>query len=198
MLSLVVPAEEWPVSLEEAKAHLHVTFDDDDAMIDIYRKAAAESAEHFTGLAFYSQVWDYYVDSFPPSATYFEIPKSPILNVEAVFYDDGSGEQEWATDGYRVDNTSRFPRLSLAYGSTWPSAVSVTNAVRVRFTAGMVDDNESPVVGAVPWLIKAAILLTTGTLYQNREDVVVGTIVTKMPQAARDLLRDFRIHTAIG
>jgi uncharacterized phiE125 gp8 family phage protein len=198
MLSLISPATDWPVSLEEAKAHLHVTFDDDDSMIEIYRKAATESAEHFTGLAFYNQTWDYYVDSFPASATYFEIPKSPILEVEGVFYTDGSGEQEWADDAYRVDNTSRFPRLSLAYGSAWPTAVNVTNAVRVRFRAGMIDDDASPVTGSVPWLAKAAIMLTIGTLYENREDVVVGTIVAKMPQAARDLLRDLRIHTAIG
>lgn len=194
MLSRIIPPTNWPVSLEEAKDHLNVTFDDDDGKIDIYRKAASESSEMFTGLAFYNQTLDYHIESFPTNNLFFEIPRSPILEVAGVFYNDGTAEQPWSADAYRIVNTNGFSRV-YPVSSVWPTA---SGAVRVRFTAGMVDEDASPVTGEIPWLIKAAILLTTGTLYASREDVVVGTIVSKLPQAARDLLRDFRIHTAIG
>jgi len=41
--------------------------------------------------------------------------------------------------------------------------------------------------------IRAAILLTLGHLYANREDVIVGVSASEMPRGARDLLRPHRI-----
>ena len=45
----------------------------------------------------------------------------------------------------------------------------------------------------VNYAIKAAILLTLGHLYANREDVVAGQAVTQIPMGARSLLRPHRI-----
>lgn len=48
----------------------------------------------------------------------------------------------------------------------------------------------------MPASVKAAILLTLGHLYGNREDVVIGTIATDMPNGAQALLWPYR--TDIG
>ena len=41
-------------------------------------------------------------------------------------------------------------------------------------------------------LIRAALLLSVGHLYGNREDVVTGTIATELPQGSRALLNFYR------
>ncbi len=49
---------------------------------------------------------------------------------------------------------------------------------------------EDPMV--VDDLIRSAILLITGHLYANREDVVVGAPVAELPMASRYLLQPYR------
>lgn len=64
--------------------------------------------------------------------------------------------------------------------------LSLDEAVLVG-TAGI----EPMVVNAV---IQAAVLLTLGHLYANREDVVTGVTAQAMPMGARSLLRPHRLH----
>ncbi|CAG2152665.1 hypothetical protein LMG19282_04250 [Cupriavidus campinensis] len=45
--------------------------------------------------------------------------------------------------------------------------------------------------------IKAAILKTTGDLYANREDSVVGATAVELPVSARRLLRPYRITPGV-
>jgi len=69
----------------------------------------------------------------------------------------------------------------------------------MRYRAGYVADAEaSPLVAAVPDDIKAAILLSVGTLYAQRETIVIGQAVSALPWSAEQMLRPYRIHTAIG
>lgn len=196
-LKLITAAATYPVTLAEAKAHLSVDFDDHDALIEIYRKAATDSAENFTGRAFIDQTWDYFFDAFPTAGA-IQIPKPPLIEVIGVFsLDSVAAEQELAASGYLVDGASELARLTLAYAGSWPTPLIVANAVRLRFRAGYLDDN-SPQVANVPFAIKAAILLTVGTLYANRETIVIGQTATLLPWAAEQLLRPYRVHTAIA
>lgn len=198
-LKLITPPVTYPVTLVEAKAHLNVDVDDDDALIEVYRKAASEDAENFTGRAFYSQVWDYYLDTFPASPiTEIRIPRSPLIEIEGVFYGGAGNEAEWSEANYTADVASELARLALPFGGSWPTVNAAANAVRVRFRAGYVDDEVSPVSGAVPYAIKAAILLTIGTLYANRETIVIGQTATLMPWASQQLLRPYRVHVGFA
>lgn len=45
--------------------------------------------------------------------------------------------------------------------------------------------------------IKAAILLIFGSLYSNREDVVVGVSVADLPQGSRHLLQPYRVGMGV-
>lgn len=191
------PAYE-PLTLEEAKKHLNVDFTDDDALIGIFLKAARQNAERYMGRALISQVWDLYLDEFPSNGSPIKLMPAPVIEIEGVFYGDDTPEGQMDAAGYRLDRSSAPARLSLVSGGSWPSMTAYSNAVRIRFRAGYVDDQVSPEAGEVPFDIKAAILLNLGTLYANRESVIVGSTVAQLPGAAERLLRDYRIHTGMA
>jgi uncharacterized phiE125 gp8 family phage protein len=195
-LKLVTTPTDWPVTLAEAKAHLRVDFADDDALIEIFRKAATDEAEKFTGRALIEQTWDLYLDEFPDDE--IEIPRPPLIEIVGVYYRDSAGtEQTMDASGYVVDDAKEPARITLAYGGSWPTPQTRANAVRVRFKAGYIDD-ASPAAANVPFAIKAAILLTIGTLYANRETVVVGQSVAILPWGAEQLLRRYRVEKAMA
>ncbi len=68
--------------------------------------------------------------------------------------------------------------------NVYASAEALADAV-ADGTAG-----QNPMV--VNDLIRAAILLTIGHLYANREDVVVGASVAQLPMASQYLLQPYR------
>lgn len=45
--------------------------------------------------------------------------------------------------------------------------------------------------------IKAACLLILGSLYSNREDVVIGTISSELPMGSRSLLTPYRVGLGV-
>jgi uncharacterized phiE125 gp8 family phage protein len=198
-----------PVTLAEIKAHLRIDFTDDDEIIGLYLAAARQQAEKYTGCGFIEQTWDLYLDAFPHGnhegfhrrrhSNVIEIAKAPLLDVIGVFYLDGNGdEQELSADLYDVDVTSLPARIVPV--SSWPSIKVAANAVRVQFTVGF-KNADSPALDDVPAPIKAAILLTLGHLYANRESVIVGAIraaTVELPQGAIWLLNDYRAHRGMA
>lgn len=193
---LITASSNYPVSLAEAQAHCVAPEADFETLLEIYRKAACEDAEKFTGRALIDQTWDFYLDEFPADGSVIKIPKPPLIEVIGIYL-NGAGDPIDAA-GYVVDAVSELARISLPSAGAWPTITAQANAVRIRFRAGYVDEDVSPVSGAVPFAIKAAILLTTGTLFANRETVVIGQTATMMPWAAEQLLRPYRVHTAMA
>jgi uncharacterized phiE125 gp8 family phage protein len=197
MSSILVsaPATE-PISLADAKEHLNVDFDDDDTLITAFLKAARQNAEQFTGRAFVDQTWDIFLDEFP-TGDYLDIDlrPAPVIEVVSVAYGESYGTT-FASSGYIVDQAKW--RLGLVVGGAWPTVTKVANAVRVRIRAGYIDNDMSPPSGELPYDIRAAILLTLGTLYANRETIVIGQTATMLPFAAEQLLRPHRIHTGMA
>lgn len=197
-VKLITAAESRPVTVAEAKAHLRVDFSEDDTLIDACIRAATDEAEKFTGRALMGQVFDLYLDEFPDTNE-IKIPNPPLIEVIGLFYRDNAGDEaEWAAANYAVDSASEPARIVPAYGHSWPTPREIVNAVRVRFRAGFVNEDVSPVTGEVPYAIKAAILLIIGTLYAHRETVVIGMGANLLPWSAEQLLRRYRVHTAIG
>lgn len=213
-LKLITAPANDPVTLDEAKAHLRVDFDDDDMMIEAFIQAATEYVDGpkgFLGRALVQQTWDFYLDEFPASrlsrrgwknTSYIQVPLPPLISVGGVFYLDASGtEQEMDTSTYRVDPSSEPGRILLSSGSSWPQIhCEEESSVRIRFTAGYIDSSQSPAVDNVPKMIKAAILLHIGDLYQNRETMVIGqrAAAVTLPWASEQLLRPHRVYLSMA
>lgn len=181
-LTLVTPASESPLTLEEVKAHLIVEDTDDDALIQTYLDAATARIESACEQRFVTQTWDWVLDRFP-SKSIMEIPYPPLQSVTSITYTDEQGvAQTLAAANYIVDTDSKPGRIGLEEGESWPGTKSVINVVTVRFVCGY------GAASAVPEVAKSAIKLYVGQLYKYREPIIDGTIVAPIPDSIKALI----------
>jgi uncharacterized phiE125 gp8 family phage protein len=170
-LSLYTAPTTEPVTVAEAKLHIRANEDTvEDALVGSLITAAREYCETFTRRSLMPQVWDLKLDSFCDPAAYKDgviwLPKPPVTAVTSITYLDTAGDsQTLGTSIYTYDLPSGPQE---AYGQVFPQTRSTLNAVTIRFAAGYAT------AAAVPYSIKAAMLLLIGHWYQNREAVVVG------------------------
>tara|TARA_R110002020_G_scaffold29444_2_gene92826 strand:- start:1841 stop:2782 length:942 start_codon:yes stop_codon:yes gene_type:complete len=159
----------------------------EDPEINDLIKAARELVEEYTGRALIQQTWDLFLDDgFPVHGIY--LPFAPLTSVTSVKYTDEDGNQQtWATSEYTVDTNSEQGRIVLAYDKTYPAVRDVIGNVEVRFVAGYGTARTD-----VPNPINNAIKSIMAHLYDNRSEVVVGSIVAKMPMASRYLLAPYK------
>ena len=181
-LKLITAPTQEPVTLGEAKDHLRVDNADDDALISALILAARQWAEEYTGRQFVTATWDWMMDGF---CNTFMVPLPPLQSVTSIKYLDTAGaEQTLASSTYRVDAVSEPGRIALDYGQSWPSTYPVINAVTVRFVAGYT---------TVPEPIRWALLMLINELYEQRQESIVGNIVTSAPFHVRAMLTQFKV-----
>lgn len=180
----------------ELKSHLRVDLADDDALIQDIGLAAQTIAENFTRRKFIDQTWKLYIrDGFDPDKDgRIYLPFAPLSSVTSVKYLDSTGtEQTWDAADYQVVKPvgpQAMPGyIELAYGASFPSVRGAYNSVYIEFVAGYgtVGSND------VPESLIAAVRLHAGTLYENRESVIVGTIAQRLPDSVKALLMPFRV-----
>ena len=165
-MTLVTAPELEPLTLEETKKHLKVTFTEEDVLIATIITAVRQAWEMVSGMALLQQTWEAAYPCFPWSGG-FVLPRPPLLSVTSVTYIDENGApQTLAASEYTVD-TRAFPgELVPAYNKTWPSTREVPNAVVIKYVAGYGDEEAD-----VPEPIRAALRLEAGTHYYNREEL---------------------------
>jgi uncharacterized phiE125 gp8 family phage protein len=179
------PAVE-PVSLAEAKAHLRVDHDHEDALIAQLIAAARTFVERTFGLALIAQTWSYFLDAWPRSAA-LALPIAPVQAVDAVKVHDASGAAtEIGAEAYAVDVLSRPGRIVFtgAMPSVLPRAL---NAFEVSLLAGYGDEP-----GDVPATLRHALVLLVAHWFERREPVVLGEAVQEVPAMVAGLLLPYR------
>jgi uncharacterized phiE125 gp8 family phage protein len=165
-LSLITPPTVEPVSLAEAKLHLRVDFDDDDALIESLISAARVAAETLTGRQICTARWMRTLDGFPYSSLHLH--RCPVQSVVEISYQDQLGQ--WQTldpSIYVSDLTSEPARITPRFGNTWPITLSQIGVVRVVFDAGYGTPSD------VPEGLKSWIKLRIGSLYAHREEMSI-------------------------
>ena len=196
-LQLITAPLVYPITLEEAKAHLRVDYSDDDALINALISAATlhvDGKDGWLGRALVEQTWDLHLDAFPCDA--IKIPLPPLISVTGVFYRDDDGiERTMLSEDYEVDNRSE-PGWVVPGDDGWPSVLDTINTVRVRFVAGYASGEDSPsdATDYIPMPIKQGILMYVATMYAHRENFVIGQSAVGLPWAAEQLLQPYRIY----
>ena len=192
-MSVVVftPPEDPVVSLEEAKAHLRVDHDDDDDYIESLVAVATATIDGPTGWlgrCLVEQTLEWRGDEFGCD---IRLPYPPIISIDSVKYvDDAGAEQTVSPSDYLLTGAPSLPRLSLNYGSFWPTPRWQTEAVRVRYTAGWPVGEDGIWTGPAP--IRHAVLLMVSQLYENREPATERGQV-ELPFAITALLSTYRV-----
>lgn len=171
----------YPVTLDEAKAHLNVLSDLDDELISFLIGVATEQAEEITNRQLMRSTYEMTMDILPDR---FEIKKPPLHAVEKIEYiPDGSDSYAILDPSkYMVDNTVEPGVVIRRNDATYPALSWMVNAVRVTFTAGYAD------AASVPKSIKQWMLIRIATLFEHREEIVVGVSVTPIQNNYNDYL----------
>jgi uncharacterized phiE125 gp8 family phage protein len=158
-----------PIDLADAKLHLRMTQDTDDAAIQRYIKVATQTAEDYLSRGLLTQTWKLVLADF---LTVMYLPMAaPLQSVTTVKYYDTAGTLQTLNNTvYDVDLVSRPGRIALAFGQAWPATVSAKRTGRVEITY---------VVGwttavAVPERIKQGIRMYVAYLSLDREGLEMG------------------------
>lgn len=169
------------LTLTEAKAHLNVLSDLDDDLILFLIGVATEQAEEITNRQLMRSTYEMTMDILPDR---FEIKKPPLNAVEKIEYiPDGSDSYVLLdTSKYMVDTTVEPGVVIRRKDATYPTISWMVNAVRVTFTAGYADAE------AVPKSIKQWMMIRIATLFEHREEIVVGVSVTPIQNNYNDYL----------
>lgn len=194
-LTIQTTATGDPVTYAEAKVHLRLDDDDEQTLITDLITVGTKSAESFTGRQFMRATYDLDLPGFPAE---IKLRKNPVVSISSIIYIAATGNiaTMTATD-YQTDLKSEPATIKPRFGGSWPSTRGDTyNAVTVRFVAGYSTTTTSQ-EDAVPEGLKSAIKFHVAHLFENREPVVVGTIVSKLPMSIENLLWQHKIAEAV-
>ena len=156
--------------------------------------AATQAAEAHTKLALVRKQAKWYANDFPAGDIVFD-DFNPVRDVSSISYKDSTGTATTlSTADYNLDFHGDTLRIYPAYSTSWPSVYPYSDArdnVTITFTAGYgsTEGNQDS-SGSVPERVNAAIKIIAADLYENRESVVVGTVVNSVniPATAEKLL----------
>jgi uncharacterized phiE125 gp8 family phage protein len=184
---VVTPPDVEPIDRDDI-AKLHLKLEDgttEDALLDIYGQAARERIEQRTGRSLITQGRQIKLDYFP-KCNHIELTHGPVQadSVVVKYFDETETEQTLSASDYWVDYGD-ITRIVIK--NYWPSTKSERpGAVTIDYDAGYGDTADE-----VPSPLKSACLLRLGHLYENRQSVVLGTLVSEVPLGEDELIEPY-------
>lgn len=199
--TLVEPAEE-PVTQAEARDHLHLTESSEQGEVDICMTAARAVVEGFSGRRIIRQKVRQSLDCFPYGkqldlAASPLFPNSTASPVVLRYYPQNSTSSTAAlvfpSSRYIVSRDSDPPRIVVKRDGEFPTLeLRNADAVEVEYWVGYSTSST-----AAPAWARMATLLLGAHYFANREAVIAGTIVNKVPMSARSLMFQHRSPLAM-
>ena len=193
-VAVATAADEQPVSLIEAKAHLRILHASEDDLIERMVKAATSHVEAITGRALVRRTMVLKVDRFPAGPRDgLALKSSPVSSITSVGYVDNDGEVQTLSGGdYEIINMFSGSSVHLKPGKSWPpTQPGRKRSVTVTYIAGMAD-SASELDDDVEDL-KNAILMLVEHFYYHRSAVAEGSL-TVVPMAVEALLSPHKVH----
>jgi uncharacterized phiE125 gp8 family phage protein len=177
-----LPADygEGIISLDAMKAHLAVTFDDQDSLIEAFRDAAVDMVERYCALYLAARIGVIWRGEALPSP--LDLSTGPVTAITTVRWLDESGDIVTGTaSDWRI---LRAGTIALKPGKTLPTGIG--GGVEITFAAGFTDANR-------PAALVQAVKLFAAHLYKHREAVSSGTMSGEIPFGFRHLCGLYRV-----
>jgi uncharacterized phiE125 gp8 family phage protein len=166
-----------PLSLAEAKAHLRIDADDEDALIGALIGAARVAVETEIRRALIAQSWRAFVDTWPADGV--TLPVVPVLSLEAVrAFDMDDTPTELDEETYEFDPADFSVTIDPV-----PSA----KRYEIDFVAGY-----GEAAANVPAPLRQAMRLLITHWYENRAAVMLSDDPTATPLGYRELVAPYR------
>tara|TARA_R110000744_G_scaffold319446_3_gene425748 strand:+ start:1061 stop:1636 length:576 start_codon:yes stop_codon:yes gene_type:complete len=176
------------VSTADLKTHLRITFSDDDAYIASLGKAAVNMIEEYCNIYLNPTVVVQYGNRFSDLTILYKSPNtsvSPIVKYVAT----GGVLTTLASSEYEFVYLIKPARLYPDQGLSLPSTEDVFQAWQIEYTPGYAT------TGDIPEALIQAIKITVADMYENRQSVIVGKIVSEIPKTAQYLMNPYKIQT---
>lgn len=163
------PLPQLPFKLADLKEHVTIDLDSEDKRLAKLAWAAVEYVEKETNRSLAVRTYQKILHCFP---SIIILDKPPTITVESISYFDEDNVQKTITSPnyYLMKSTER--KSTIHPVDTWPTTYDRPDAVTITYTAGY---------QVFPFDLEAAIAAIVGTMNENRETVVTGTIVAVIP-----------------
>jgi uncharacterized phiE125 gp8 family phage protein len=191
---LVTPPAAEPITLTEAKSHLNVTGSTKDTEITSLIVTARRILERYLNRAILTQTWKVYADCWMNG---MKIPYPRLQSITHVKYYDINGTlQTLNASSYYWTITSDEPgRIVRKYDVTYPELqYGRPDAIEIQFVAGWLATASAPDYGVVPEDIKHAMKLLITNYFEHKGDIVIGSVVNKIPTHITDLVHSYKIY----
>lgn len=196
---ILTPSILAPISLDDAKLHMRVDSNDENAVIENLIKSAVEAFETATSYAILTQTWMLTFDVWPAAdqtdgwwdgvkvgaignltSGHVDIDKAPFVSVEKVetINDDGNFDT-WDSANYYFIKNMKFGQL-FADEVNFPTPARDRAGIKITFKVGHATEAQ------VPYLIKNALLQLVEHWYEKKSED------TPLPKAYLSAVASFR------
>ena len=185
-LTLTTPPAVEPVTLDEAKAQLRVTYDQEDALIGALITAARQRIEVELGVALIATGFREIHDVWPleigtavpvtdPLCALFSGPirllRSPLISVQAIAVAGGTGTFQTVNPASYAAQVGSRPGRIAPYDVAWPSPGVAAGGVRIDYTAGYGAGEAD-----APAPLRQAILQLVADGFEHRSDAPLSLV----------------------
>jgi len=179
LIQTVAPLQE-PITLAEAKAFMRVLDTDDDILIGSLISAVREHVENVTNRQLESATFELYASNLVT-----KLPKNPITSILKVEYMDEAGTYVTigSSDYYFYEHNG----IGCIDYIIEPTLQDHKRAMKITFTSGYTN---------VPEAIKSYMKVKIATLYENREEFVIGASIAEFGNKfVENLLSSYKVRS---
>jgi len=179
LIQTVAPIAE-PLTLVEVKAFLRILDDTDDLLLGTLITTIRSHVENITNRQLGSATFELYASDFVT-----KLPKNPIDSISKIEYMDANGNY------ILLDNTTYYLYENNGLGridyDTIPTVQDHKKAVKITFISGYT---------TIPEAIKSYMKVKIATLYENREEYVIGANIAEFGNKfVENLLSSYKVRS---
>ena len=166
-LEILTPPAVEPVSLADAKAHLRVTYDAEDALITRLLLATRQRVETELGLALITTALRETFSDWGQRLTQrgaARLLRGPLQSVQSIDIADVNGDFDSLDPSRYTARIATRPGLVASVGGAFPAPQIANGGIRIDYTCGFGDEASD-----VPAPLIQAILALTAHAFEHRD-----------------------------